>query len=176
MSKLLDLENTYCIGDNHFWHKNIIKYENRPFSSVEEMNEVMIKNWNEVINNKSKVIILGDWIFGNKDNVESIVRRLKGYKILILGNHDQYSPSYYSQLGVEEVSAYPIIVDDFIMCSHHPMYISDNTPYINVFAHVHGNPEYKTISKQSACLSVERWGYKPVLLGDICRLIEKENN
>lgn len=173
---ILDCNNTFCIGDNHFFHKNIIKYENRPFDSVESMNEEMIKRWNSVVNNRSKVIIFGDWIFGSKQNIESIAKQLNGHKILILGNHDSYSPAYYQSIGIEEVSNYPIIINDFIICSHEPLYINSNMPYINLYAHVHSNEMYKTISANSACLSAERWDYTPVKLSKVLKKIEKAGN
>ena len=173
---MLDCKNTFCIGDNHFFHKNIIKYENRPFDSVESMNEEMIKRWNSVVNNKSKVIIFGDWIFGSKKNIENIAKQLNGHKILILGNHDGYSPAYYYSIGVEEVSNYPIVINNFIICSHEPLYVNDNMPYINLYAHVHGNNMYKTISENSACLSAERWNYTPVSLSKVLEMVEKARN
>ena len=163
----LDIDNTFVIGDNHFFHNNIIKYENRPFNSVDEMNESMIAQWNSEVSKKSKIIVCGDWIFGSKANIEAIVPRLNGYKILIIGNHDNYTPRYYNSIGVEEASNYPILVNDFLLFSHEPQYINEAMPYINVFAHVHSNPMYKDFSPKSACVSAERLGYRPIRLRKI---------
>lgn len=77
----------YFIADTHFNHKNIIKYDDRPFSSVEEMNETMIQLWNSRVTQNDNVYILGDVGFGNVDN---ILRRLNGNKYLIRGNHDKF--------------------------------------------------------------------------------------
>lgn len=67
-------------------HKNILEYCQRPFDSVEQMNEVLIKNWNNTINEDDIVYVLGDFGFGNKGTLKNIVGQLKGRKILILGN------------------------------------------------------------------------------------------
>lgn len=67
----------------------IIDFESRPFNDVEQMNEVMIENWNSVVNPDDKVFHLGDFSFLNKEATRAIVARLHGYKILILGNHDR---------------------------------------------------------------------------------------
>ena len=81
----------FIISDTHFGHENIIKYCNRPFSSVEEMDEKMIKNWNETVSNNDVVLHLGDFGLGKKEYIASIVKRLNGKKILIMGNHDNWS-------------------------------------------------------------------------------------
>lgn len=77
--------NVWFISDTHFGHANIIKYCNRPFDTVEQMDQVLIANWNSLIRPKDLVYHLGDVGFGN---LESILNELHGRKILILGNHD----------------------------------------------------------------------------------------
>ena len=63
----------WVISDTHFDHQRIIEYTNRPFSSVDEMNAVIIKNWNSVINQDDIVYVLGDFCFGNKTRLKEIV-------------------------------------------------------------------------------------------------------
>lgn len=60
----------FYISDTHFGHFNIIKHCNRPFSTVEEMDEVMINNWNNVVTSKDTVYILGDVVFSKNNPVD----------------------------------------------------------------------------------------------------------
>ena len=78
----------YYISDLHFGHANIMKFDNRPFNSVEEMNKALIDNWNSVVTDKDTVMILGDFCWGLEDEWISILNKLRGTKQLILGNHD----------------------------------------------------------------------------------------
>lgn len=78
----------FFTSDTHFGHKNILEYCKRPYSSVEEMNEVLIKNWNEVVPEDGIIFHLGDFAFGGSTLFNSILPRLNGTKVLILGNHD----------------------------------------------------------------------------------------
>lgn len=77
----------FYIADTHFGHENIIKLCKRPFTSVVEMNEVFVENWNKRVKGGDRVYILGDMFYKTVD-AEEILTRLKGEKHLILGNHD----------------------------------------------------------------------------------------
>ncbi len=78
-------QDTWFISDTHFYHANIIKYCNRPFNNVEEMNQILIDNWNENIKKNDIVYFLGDFSF--KPN--EVINRLNGNIIFLLGNHDK---------------------------------------------------------------------------------------
>lgn len=78
---------TFFTADTHFGHSNIIKYCKRPYSCAQEMNEMLIKNWNDVVTPSDTVYHLGDFAFDN--NPEKYLCRLNGQKFLIKGNHDK---------------------------------------------------------------------------------------
>lgn len=77
----------FFTADTHFGRGNVIQLCDRPFSSVEEMDETMIQNWNGRVSGNDTVYILGDMFFRNA-NAQDILKRLKGKKRLIVGNHD----------------------------------------------------------------------------------------
>lgn len=81
--------NTWYTSDIHFGHVNIIKYEHRPFDSVEEMNEGIIHRWNGQVDPMDSVIIVGDLCMGKIMETLPLVSRLNGFKILRAGNHDR---------------------------------------------------------------------------------------
>jgi calcineurin-like phosphoesterase family protein len=162
------VQKIWFIADTHFGHTNIIRYEKRPFASVQEMDEALIRNWNSCVSESDKIFILGDFAFMPGAEIVKTVENLNGYKVLILGNHDRHhSVTWWQKAGFNEVSAYPIIVNEFFILSHEPMYVNDNMPYANIFGHVHGNPMYTDCSPQSFCVSVERIGYMPIEIEEI---------
>ena len=162
------MQKTFFIADTHFGHTNVIGYENRPFESSEQMNAEMIRRWNNTVSKDDKVFILGDFAFMPSEETKEIADKLNGYKILVLGNHDRHrSVSWWLKAGFNEVSAYPIILDEFFILSHEPMYINENMPYANIFGYVHGNPLYTDFSPQSFCVSVERIDYRPIEFDEI---------
>lgn len=150
------MSKTLFIGDTHFYHENIISYENRPFSSVHDMNSTLIKNWNLKVGKNDRIIVVGDFCFHANKYAQEILEQLNGYKVLIMGNHDTISPKTFLSAGFDEVSRYPILFDKFFLISHEPLYINSNMPYANIFAHVHGNPAFADFSNQTFCVSVER--------------------
>ncbi len=83
---------TWFTSDHHFGHRNIIDYCDRPFDSVEEMNEALVTSWNSHVNADDTVFYLGDFSLKRRD-MELYAPRLNGHKILIAGNHDSCHPS-----------------------------------------------------------------------------------
>lgn len=81
----------FFTSDHHFCHANIIKYCKRPFESVDQMNEEMVRRWNEVVGDEDTVYYLGDFSLA-KQAVELFARRLNGEKHFIMGNHDACHP------------------------------------------------------------------------------------
>jgi len=168
----------YIISDTHFNHKNIITYENRPFNSIEEMNNAMIKRWNLVVKPNDIVYHLGDVGLGQESLLKEIIPSLNGHKILVRGNHDKKSKNFYLDCGFEEVR--PSFIEEHdgvkIFFSHQPDTRPGNqhdTYDMHFYGHVHSkgaNASFPTISRDGACLCVERWDYTPVELNKVIKM------
>lgn len=79
----------FFTSDTHFGHLRINELADRPFASVEEMNETLIERWNKTVSAKDTVYHLGDVALGKLDESLPLISRLNGYKILVPGNHDR---------------------------------------------------------------------------------------
>ena len=167
------MKKVFLTADTHFGHTNIIKYENRPFMTVELMDATMIKNWNKVVSNDDLVLHCGDVSFYNKEKTTEIISQLNGKKVLVKGNHDQRNNQWWLDVGFDEVSNYPFVYKEWFVIQHEPpTYMNEATPYFYIYGHVHGTDMYKTITEQTACVSVERWDYTPVELDKIIELVK----
>lgn len=158
---------TWFTSDSHWNHNKIIQYCNRPFLSVEQMNEEMIDRWNSVVSKEDKVYHLGDFAFGTPAQQEEIINRLNGKIYLIMGNHDSRKPQYYRDLGFIEVYDHPIIFKEFLVLTHEPLPFCFGQAMYQLYGHVHDSPMFETWGKNSACVCVERHGYYPVNLETI---------
>lgn len=155
----------YLIADTHFNHKNVIEYCNRPFKDVEEMNEIMIKNWNEVVGEDDIVFHLGDFCFSEyieglsyKDRyiktANELLDKLNGRKYLIRGNHD---PRWgvIDKCHWEDAYREFIISDEYVL-THRPI----DTDLINIHGHVHDKMPFNY--DDSFNVSVDVIGFRPI--------------
>lgn len=169
------MSKVWLISDNHFNHQKIIEYCNRPFKTVEQMNEEMIKKWNSVVKEDDKIYHLGDFGFGSKEQIANVISKLNGRIFLILGNYDNHTPQWYRDAGVKEVYDHPIIIKDFIVLSHAPQpFICDSrTPYVNFFGHIHDSKMFETYGPRHFCACVERHDYKPVNIEEVIKHFQR---
>lgn len=162
----------YFTADLHLGHRNIIEYCDRPFDSVEDMNEALIENWNKKVKMDDKVFMLGDFALGSSEQIKKWGRALKGNKTLILGNHDRASKSVYLEAGFREVIKYPILWSDLYILSHAPKFMTDMGPYFNIYGHVHNDEKYQDVGTNSCCISVERTNYAPLSFKELREKVE----
>lgn len=155
-------------SDTHFWHKNIIKYSNRPFNSVEEMNEELIKRWNQRVKPDDEVYHLGDFGFAPIDKLQSIFNQLNGKKYFIKGNHDKEAVKLPWIWVKERVELYDNSNADKIMLvlSHysHRVWNKAHHGSIMLYGHSHGSLEGDS---QTLDVGVDCWEYAPVCLDEI---------
>ncbi len=131
----------YLSADYHFLHENIIKYCSRPFKNAHHMDKVIIDNYNEVVTDNDDVFILGDFSMSNKKEViEEYLRKLKGRKHLILGNHDNMKPFAYVDSGFMSVHTSFYLEKYNLFMVHDPAVcvIGKHMGYKCVCGHIHG--------------------------------------
>lgn len=137
--------NVYFTSDLHFGHKNIIRFDNRPFISVEEMDETLICNWNKKVKNDDLVYILGDISWYNDEKTCEIFSGLNGRKILIKGNHDRVHGNIKNYF--EEITDYKEINLDgkHITLCHYPIVFFNRHHYgaFMFYGHVHNSHEWQ---------------------------------
>ena len=137
----------FFTSDTHFSHKNVIKYDNRPYSSVEEMNESLIENWNKVVKPNDVIYHLGDFGFASDEDIFSIIKRLNGKKIFIVGNHDKQMYHADIRKNFESYHNYLEVVIDKIptILFHFPINVWNKKHYgaFHIHGHVHGSKVYE---------------------------------
>lgn len=160
---------TFFTSDTHFFHENVIKFCDRPYGSVEHMNEELINNWNGSVTYEDHVWFLGDFSFGTIRQTEEILSRLNGIKHLITGNHDRKGRCQkldWSKFFVDQHDYYRLKVDGhkFVLC-HFPM-SSWERGYYNLHGHLHSTPNNYHSKWMQHDVGVDMNNYTPLLLED----------
>lgn len=115
----------YFTSDLHLGHKNILAYDNRPFTSIGQHDEEIIHRWNSVVNVDDTVYILGDISWHPVETTVRILRKLNGKKILVVGNHDnKLVRNYKFKEQFEQIEYYmelPMDNGKKIVLCHYPI-------------------------------------------------------
>jgi calcineurin-like phosphoesterase family protein len=185
------MPSVFLTSDTHFGHVNICNFTNydgspvRPWDSVEEMDEEMIKRWNETVGPKDKVYHLGDVVINRKSL--QILDRLNGDKVLIKGNHDIFPLKDYVKY-FRDIRAYHVM-NGFIL-SHIPVHKDSIARFgANIHGHTHGNRVRKlrgvnvktgellysdVIDPDYFCVCVEQTDYRPISFEDVLKKIKDQ--
>ena len=138
----------FFVSDSHFGHENIMKYCNRPFSSIEEHDKALIERWNEIIPEDGIVFHLGDFAFASEQYIKDILEQLNGKKYLIFGNHDwKRMTKNICTRYFEDVSQQMVIrIDDKVIYLNHFPFLCYAGSWRGldaswqIFGHVHSGP------------------------------------
>lgn len=165
-----EAKHLFFTSDTHFDHKNIIKYCNRPWETVEEMNQALIDNWNSVVGPDDTVFHLGDVTFGGNTNLIEHVSKLNGHIILIKGNHDKrLQQSICDKLFEYSCQQLRLNIEGYtVILNHYPFLCFAED--IQLFGHIHSPSESDDVYKFSCCgdhssqydVGVDNNNYKPV--------------
>lgn len=175
------LRDIWVTSDTHFNHENIIHYCGRPFSCAEEMNEVMVDNWNSVVKPGDKVYHLGDVFMGDRDEFKRLWPKLNGQKRLLVGNHDDIkflsSGSFFKKVGM-----WRMFPDYKCVLTHVPIHLSedDSGRYLyNLHGHIHNDEvtdgDNNIDSRYFNCC-VEHHNYTPIHLYETMEKVQKDLN
>lgn len=139
----------YYISDLHIHHKNVIRFDNRPFADTDLMNAVLVNNWNERVTEDDHVYVLGDAFWKNEEESLKILKELKGHLHLVRGNHDAVKGRLRFQW--ESIEDYMEVNDNgrFVILSHYPIPFYRNQHYgaVMLYGHVHNTREWELVEK-----------------------------
>lgn len=170
----------FLVSDTHFGHLGVCRFMRndgvtklRPWDTSEEMDEDMIKMWNETVRPKDKVYHLGDVVINRK--ALKTLERLNGEKVLIKGNHDIFKLKDYTPY-FKDVRGYHVM--NGMILSHIPLHLSALYRFgTNIHGHTHSNrvmTESNEIDPRYFCVCVEQTDFRPILFEDAIKKIEKQ--
>ena len=138
----------YFTADMHFGHRAIISMQNRPFGSVEEMDRVLLQNYNSVVRKEDTVYILGDICHHMSiEEADSLIKKLNGKKYLIKGNHDKnYDPRLFTDIQ----DFLKISVDgNHFSLMHYPMlsWPKKGSGGYQLHGHIHARMDYNEANR-----------------------------
>lgn len=183
---------TFLVSDTHFGHAGVCRFTRndgvtklRPWDTPEEMDEEMIRRWNDRVRPSDKVYHLGDVVINRK--ALRTLHRLNGDKVLIRGNHDIFRDDEY-RTYFRELRAYHVL--NGMILSHIPIHEASLGRFgVNIHGHLHANRVTKargvdaqtgevlysdTVDVRYHCVCVEQTDFAPILLEDVIKRIEAE--
>jgi calcineurin-like phosphoesterase family protein len=180
---IIDYDNTFATSDEHYGHRNIIKYCARPFANEKEMDKVFIHNYNTTVNEDSVVFHIGDFSMMSSSRIQYFeklagkLRPVRG-RHLILGNHDALHAHRYVEIGLFTTVHTAFWFDtpegySFLLAHDPAIYQAAMKHTIMICGHVHGL--FRTLPGENLVnASVEQWDYKPASFSAILNVLKSE--
>ena len=179
------MPSVFLTSDTHFGHAGVCKFlredgtKLRPWTDPEEMDEEMIKRWNDTVRPNDKVYHLGDVVINRK--AITMLSRLNGDKVLIRGNHDIFRDEEYRKY-FRELRAYHVM--NGMILSHIPIHTASLGRFgVNIHGHLHasrvmlepvGMYGIPVVDPRYHCVCVEQTDYTPILFEDVIKRIIAE--
>lgn len=149
----------YFTGCTHFGHYNIIKLAKRPFTSVEEMDSVLIENWNKTVKPNDMIIHHGDFSYKGIKSPETYLKNLNGNIIILRGNHDPYNwGKPYYEFKEKNTS---------VVCFHYPIEEWNGWFRDSIHTHCHTHRPVLKSAERRFNVTVEACNYKPISLDEL---------
>ncbi len=176
------MSNIFFTADTHFGHKKILEYVKRPFPTVEEMDEAIIKNWNAVVGPDDHVYHLGDVALCSAGRLREVLGRLNGKIYLIRGNHEKSAEAChdrfewikdYYELEVEDPDGFQ--GKQLVVLFHYAMRVWNACHYgtYHLYGHSHGelpdDPHSRSID-----IGVDVHGFSPVSYGQVKEIMGRK--
>lgn len=179
------MPSVFLTSDTHFGHLGVCKFTKsdgvtklRPWDTPEEMDEEMVKRWNEVVKPNDKVYHLGDVVINRR--ALKTLHRLNGDKVLIKGNHDIFKLTDYTE-HFRDIRGYHVM--NGMILSHIPMHEESLGRFgVNIHGHLHANRVMRVKHKDATpeidvryhCVCVEQTDFRPILFEDVIKRIKEE--
>ena len=172
----IETQNIFFISDFHLSHKNILRFDSRPFADLDKMHEALIRNWNSVVSKDDTVFYLGDLSFGKMNYAKWFVHQLNGNINFTLGNHDKINQiSQMNRFNVIDNEFEIYVKDDsvkgrsngyqHIILKHYPLLSWKNMSHGTI--HLHGHT-HQTMAKNKDY----DWFYKRKVIDVSCNGID----
>lgn len=161
---------TFFTADTHFNHEDILKYTNRNFNTIEDMNDYIIEKWNEKVKRGDRIFILGDFAFSKHGK---FINALNGKKHLIIGNHDDMSQDILRNFtSVQNYKEFWFEKKYYFILNHYCLrtWSESVNGSINLFGHSHGRLKTFNLSFD---MGIDCNNYEPFHSTDVIKMIEK---
>ena len=179
------MPSVFLVSDTHFGHTGVCRFlrddgsKLRPWDDPNEMDEEMVRRWNDRVGPKDKVYHLGDVVINRK--ALGIMRRLNGDKVLIKGNHDIFKLEDYTE-HFRDIRGYHVMNN--IILSHIPVHPDSKGRFK---ANIHGHLHYNKVTVKNKygvdevdpfyhCVCVEHTDYTPILFEDVLKSVQEKLN
>lgn len=161
---------TFFTSDEHFGHSNVIAYSNRPFSSIEEMNRVLVQNHNSVVKPGDRVIHCGDFTLNKRNYARSIIEQLNGQHVFLTGSHDNWMKGWEPMKNIT-LGGYVFerkVQDTYVVACHYAMRVWPRSHYNSIMLYGHSHGTLAGLKNQMD-VGVDVNNYTPISFEEVLR-------